>query len=393
MNGVDGDEQHPGDPPAEVGDELSGADLRRWRLHSQGLLGPPVSGPAAVVRRSGAVQAQDHVPALWSVARRCTGPGGRPPAQAEVGARYDEGAFLRLHVLRPTWHFVPPERHRALVALTGPRLAAALAARWRGLSLTDEVRARAAELLAAAVRQQGPLTRADAQTVLTGAGIDVEGQRLPHLLVSAELAGVLTSGPARAGGPTPAHTWALVDDRVPAGGVPDLPEVVRALVLDYVRSHAPATERDLAWWSGLPLGDVRAGLRAAWPELTTVVVRGRRYWYAGVPPLPAGDSDGPAVHLVPSFDEYLVGHTESRDVVDPHGFARHTPRALLGPSVLVDGALAGRWRRVLSPAGGGRVDVVVTPLVPLSARALRGLEDEAERYAAFVGRPLRLVLE
>jgi hypothetical protein len=48
---------------------------------------------------------------------------------------------------------------------------------------------------------------------------------------------------------------------------------------------------------------------------------------------------------------------------------------------------------VLSPAGGGRVDVVVTPFAPLSAQVLRGLEDEAERYAEFVARPLRLVLE
>ncbi len=389
---MDGDPASLAGPPDAPRDELSAADLRRWRLHSQRLLGPPVGDPAAVVRRSGAVQAQDHTPALWSLARRCTGPGGTPPSQAAVGAHYDEGAFLRLHVLRPTWHFVPPERHRALVALTGPRLTAALAARWRGLGLPAEVRALAAELLAAAVRQQGPLTRADAQAVLTGAGIDVGGQRLPHLLVSAELAGVLTSGPARVGAPGPEHTWALVDDRVPAGVVPDPAEVVRALVLDYVRSHAPATERDLAWWSGLPLGVVRAGLHAARPELGEVVVGGRRYWHAGFPA--AGEAGGPAVHLVPSFDEYLVGHTESRDVVDPHGFARHMPRAaLLGPSLLVDGVLTGRWRRVLSPAGGGRVDVVVTPFAPLSAQVLRGLEDEAERYAAFVGRPLRLVLE
>jgi hypothetical protein len=170
--------------------------------------------------------------------------------------------------------------------------------------------------------------------------------------------------------------------------------VVRELVLDYVRSHAPATERDLAWWSGLPLADVRAGLRAARPELAPLVVRGRRYWHAGLPAGLAGGQDGPAVHLVHSFDEYLVGHTESRDLVDPHGFAQHMPRAaLLGPSVLVDGVLTGRWRRVLSPSGGGRVDVVVTPFVAPAPAVRAALEAEAERYAAFVGLPLRLVLE
>jgi hypothetical protein len=97
------------------------------------------------------------------------------------------------------------------------------------------------------------------------------------------------------------------------------------------------------------------------------------------------------VHQVQSFDEYLVAHTESRGIADPHGFAQHMPRgALLGPAVLVDGAVVGLWRRVLGPR---RVDVVVTRFTSLSRPALVALEAEAERYAAFAGRPLRLVVE
>jgi hypothetical protein len=97
------------------------------------------------------------------------------------------------------------------------------------------------------------------------------------------------------------------------------------------------------------------------------------------------------VHLVQSYDEYLVAHTESRGIADPYGFAQHMPRgALLGTALLVDGVLTGRWRRAVSER---RVDVVVTPFAPLSPQVLLGLELEAERYAAFVERPLRLVLE
>src|SRR5919202_907834 len=99
----------------------------------------------------------------------------------------------------------------------------------------------------------------------------------------------------------------------------------------------------------------------------------------------------PAVHLVQSFDESLVAHTESRGVADPHGFARHMPRgALLGPAVLLDGVVVGLWRRVLGPR---RVDVVVTRFTSLPRPALAALEAEAQRYAAFVERPLRLVIE
>jgi hypothetical protein len=43
--------------------------------------------------------------------------------------------------------------------------------------------------------------------------------------------------------------------------------------------------------------------------------------------------------------------------------------------------------------GPGRVDVVVTRFTSLSRPALAALEAEAGRYAAFAGRPLRLVVE
>jgi hypothetical protein len=379
--------------PVVSGSEIGDAELRRWRLHSQGLLGPGCpptgEGAAEVVRRSGAVQSQDHQPALWSLARRCCGPAGAPPSEAELSAAFDAGAFLRLHVMRPTWHFVAPERHRGLVDLTGPRLAASLAARWRNLGLPAELRSEATDLLTWAIADRGPLTRPEARDVLEASGIGVEGQRLPHLLMHGELTGVLTSGPARGRD----HTWALVADRTPpsAEPPPSRAEIVRDLVLTFVRSHAPATERDLAWWSGLSLTDVRRGLDAARPELDAFEAGGRRYWHAGEPPDAVGDGGGPAVHLVQSYDEYLVAHTESRGIADPHGFAQHMPRGgLLGPAVLLDGVVVGVWRRVVGPR---RVDVVVTRFTALPRAALAALEAEAERYAAFVARPLRLVLE
>jgi hypothetical protein len=43
--------------------------------------------------------------------------------------------------------------------------------------------------------------------------------------------------------------------------------------------------------------------------------------------------------------------------------------------------------------GPRRVDVVVTRFTSLPRPALAALEIEAERYAAFLGKPLRLVLE
>jgi Winged helix DNA-binding domain len=362
-------------------------DLRRWRLRSQRLVGPgfepTAAGGVAAVRWLGAVQSQDHEPALWSLAQRAPG-----VSRAELAAAFDAGVFIRTHVLRPTWHFVPPEELRSLLALTGPRVAASCAARWRELGLPAEVRADATAVLVAAIAERGPLTRPELGEALEKASIDPGGQRLPHLLLHAELETVLCSGGLRGR----QQTWTLVDGRVPpSAGFDqrfDRDEALRRLAVRYATSHGPVTERDFSWWSGLTLRDVRRGLEAARPEIDAIEVGDRRYWFGEPPPEEAGPV--PVVRLLQSFDEHVVAYTESRDLADPSGHAARIPRGgMLSTAVVVDGRLSGRWRRALRPGG---VDVQVTPFAPFPPGVLAELEEEAQRYAGFLGLSLRLTV-
>jgi hypothetical protein len=357
--------------------------LIRWRLASHRLTGPGLAptaeGAADAVRWLGAVQSQDHEPALWSLAQRAPG-----ASLAELARAFDEGAFVRTHVLRPTWHFVPPEDLRALLVLTGPRVAAGCAARWRELDLPAVLRARATDVMAAAIAERGPLTRPQLKDVLESAGVSAAGQRLPHLLLHAELEAVLVSGALRGR----QHTWALVEDRVPPAPPFDREQTLRSLTLRYVRSHGPVTERDFAWWSGLTLREVRQGLELARPDVDVLEAGGRCYWYGGEPPAAAGDA--PQVRLVQSYDEYLVAYSESRTLADPAGYAKQMPRGgMLTTALLVDGRLAGRWRRSLA---GGRADVEVTAFAPVSAAERDAIEAEAQRFATFLDLPLRLMV-
>src|SRR5262249_59935642 len=64
-----------------------------------------------------AVQAENPSQAAWAVAART-----RNPDQADLATLLDEGAVLRTHVLRPTWHFVRAEDIGWLLDLTGPRV-------------------------------------------------------------------------------------------------------------------------------------------------------------------------------------------------------------------------------------------------------------------------------
>ena len=70
------------------------------------------------------------------------------------------------------------------------------------------------------------------------------GEALGHLLLVAELRGVICSGPPRGS----EHTYALVDEVVPPGRDLDRDEAVRRLTERFFAGHGPASERDLARW-------------------------------------------------------------------------------------------------------------------------------------------------
>jgi Winged helix DNA-binding domain len=75
-------------------------DIARWRLHSQHLVWPYAVSAREAVGSLLAVQAENPNQAAWAVASRTSN-----PDQAELAALLDDGAILRTHVLRPTWHF------------------------------------------------------------------------------------------------------------------------------------------------------------------------------------------------------------------------------------------------------------------------------------------------
>ncbi len=114
-------------------------------------------------------------------------------------------------MLRPTWHFVLPADIRWLLTATAPRIKARDAGRCRQLGLDEETFARSARLLTGALRGGDALTRAEAAAVLKRGGVDVAGQRLPYLLMHAELDALICSGPRRGA----EHTYMLLDERAP----------------------------------------------------------------------------------------------------------------------------------------------------------------------------------
>ena len=87
-------------------------------------------------------------------------------------------------------------------------------------------------------------------------GIEVNVERRTHLSVITVVGGAACIGPDHGRGST------FVDTREWIGEfkVPDREDSLAELARRYFAAFAPATERDFAKWSGLPLGECRIGM-------------------------------------------------------------------------------------------------------------------------------------
>ncbi|MET7638137.1 crosslink repair DNA glycosylase YcaQ family protein [Streptomyces sp. NPDC005438] len=176
---------------------------------------------------------------------------------------------------------------------------------------------------------------------------------------------------------------------VPVGAPFPVPEAARGtagLAERYLRLLGPARPAEVAAYWGTRPGVVRE----VWPEgLVEVTVRGRRRWLPGdrLDALRGAEPPGPdRVRLLPPGDPLL--QARDRDLVLPDATARKALwRPVGGPGALLSGAeVAGVWRvRAVGRAGGGAVEVTVSPFARLSAAARRGVEAEAERVARVRG--------
>jgi hypothetical protein len=354
-------------------------DLVHARLAIQRIDGPKAASAPEVVEDLLAVQAQDVEPAVWSVAMRTT-----TPAEAEVLAALDEGTVLRTHVLRPTWHLVHRDDLRWLLELTAPRVHAVNGHMYNHLQLTPSVLARATETIVRAL-DGTTLTRKELGEALDAARIRATGQRLAHIVMHAELEQVVVSGPRRGR----LQTYALFDDRVPAGGsLPHRSELLEELTVRFFTGHGPATASDLRAWSSLTVTDVRAGLELAGDRLRTVEVDGRTFHLGAGTEVAAPGAPSPTVHLLQGYDELLSGTLVSRELHDRAGYLAAGDRPRFNAHVLLDGQLVGHWKRTLRTTS---VNIEVALYRQLHAAERTALQQAADRYGAYLGTEARVV--
>ena len=335
--------------------------------------------PTDVVRHLLAMQAQDFEHALWAVAlRTAAAPGGPTASRASVLSALASGEVVRAAPLRGTLHFVTSDDLRWITALTAERTLAQTATRTRQLGLDESILRRAADIAEAALSGGGAMQRSEFFALLEGAGISPAGQRGYHVIFHLCQIGLLCWGPPKG----TQQALVLVDEWIPATRDRDRDEALGELVTRYIAGHGPATVADVAWWSKLTLTDIRRGIEVAGGALES---RGSRKSDDAELWLTAGVTEAVArpsgVHLLPGFDEYLLGYTDRTLALEAEFAQRVVPgnNGMFMPMVVSRGRIVGTWRRPAKQGGA----VTAEPFTSFTAAEQSGIDRESARFARY----------
>ncbi|WP_461187419.1 winged helix DNA-binding domain-containing protein [Arthrobacter sp. Z4-13] len=373
---------------ARVGNRLDRRTMGRLRLASQRLVPLPAAPPrlvpdaaavAGTVRWMTAMQAQDLQAALWAVGARVPGAGLQ-----DVRSALDSAAVVRSWPMRGTLHLVAPEDLHWMLDLTADRLTKSIAARHRELGITWADVEKCRDIALERIAGGGAVSRAELFAVFEAAGQSTEGQRGIHVLGTLCRHGWLVQGPLAG------NQQLLVDFQswIPTSRRLERQEAIAEFLLRYFRSHGPATVRDFAWWTQIPLTEVRAVFEDLKDQLVELEFEGTSYWLS---PETASLLDGGvpgqrSVLLLPGFDEFVLGYTDRSLVLAPEHANKIVPggNGVFKKTVVAGGEVIGTWAREGTGARAAVVPELFDETKSLGVTALGSFARAAKRYQAFL---------
>ncbi|GAA1636100.1 crosslink repair DNA glycosylase YcaQ family protein [Georgenia ruanii] len=346
-------------------------DVALLRLVAQRVAGPRFAGAGEAVRWLTAVQAQDYAGALAAVSLRTAGGDG-------IEAALDDGEVVRSWPMRGTLHLVPAEDLGWMLALTTDRLLAGAARRRAQLGIDDAMVDRAGELAHEALTGRS-LSREELVAVWERAGLLGVPQRGYHLLWTLSQRGLTVFGPTTGG----RQRLVLLEEWVPRPRRLEPEEALGEWALRYFRSHGPATRKDFQWWTKLTAREATVGMALARERLESVEVDGVEHLMDPSTPerLAAARRAARAVHLLPGFDELLLGYQDRRASLPPEFADRVVPggNGMFRPMVVAGGTVVGTWRWT---GRGDRRTIVAEPFTEFSARVAGAIPKLAAAYPA-----------
>jgi hypothetical protein len=348
-------------------------NIAQLRLITQQIAGTKLKTEKELVYWLCAIQAQDFPMSKWAV-------GTRLPDSTEksVEMAIDSGEIIRTHVLRPTWHLVSAEDIYWMLELSAPQIKTAARSRDRELELTEEAFSHCNTLLEKWLRDSNFKPREELTKLLADAGFSNDNNRVSHILMRAEIEGIIGSGTIKGG----KQTYALLAERVPVKKLMKHDEAAAELARRYFTSHGPATMPDFAWWSGLPVKECRQAIEAIKHDFLAEVVDGETYYFH--PALSVPNTENEAVYLLPAYDELIISYKNREatltyenhlKTVSNNGFFR--------PAIVHNSQVIGIWKRSINK----EKVILETEYFGNPGKTIqKQVEKEFEKYVQFLGK-------
>ena len=362
------------------------------RLHSQQLINPVFNNPKDLVSWMGGIQAQDYTMSKWAIGIRL-----KAGNLQTVNEALAKGDILRIHVMRPTWHYVAAEDIRWMLKLSSRRIITAndSFAKSRGQDISVDIYNKANRLLEKALAGHNHLTKQEIDNIFKEGGLETNERLSNRFLIHAEAEGLICSGADK----NNKITFALLDERVPPiqeidnifkeGGletnerlsnrflihaeaeglicsgadknnkitfallderVPPIQELhkeeaLAILARKYFRSHSPASLKDFVWWSGLSVTEARQGIAAIEQELLTDRFLAQKLY---VHQSYKEEKTTDILHILPSYDEYLISYKDRTDVLNKeYQHKAFNSFGIFRPVILYNGQIVGNWNKVI----------------------------------------------
>ncbi len=368
-----------------------GEEERRARLVTRHRLAPADRADDAltVARSLVCLHATDAVTVFLAVHARSE---GVTPAEIER-ALYEERTLVRLLAMRRTLWAVPRELVPVVFAAATRTVAARERKRLEGYVRDSGVSTRpgawltrAGKLALAAVEERGEATTREivaavpvlAKKLRVGGGrwelTQSAGSRvLPQLAME----GSLVRGRPRGTWISPQFRWVATETWLGAAIEQlDQAKAQADLLRPWLAAFGPATETDIRWWAGWTAREARAAL-ASVPHVEVDLNGERGYVLEGdVEPTPTPE---PSAALLPTLDPTTMGWKQRDWYLGGHAPLLFDSNGNAGPTVWWDGRVVGGW----SQRRDG--EIVFSLLEDVGVAAVRAVESEAERLAAWLG--------
>ncbi len=353
-------------------------DIANSRLHSQHITKEKFKTAADIVSWMGAMQAQDYDMSKWAL-------GVRLPSSTEedIEKAIDSGKIIRTHVLRPTWHLVSADSIYWMLELTAPRIKSTMASRDRELELTDTLLKKSNVLLEKALIGNKHLTREELVAKLNQASIPTNDNRASHILLHAELDGIICSGASK----DKKQTYALLQERVSQPKQITKEEALGRLAKTYFSSHGFATLQDFVWWSGLSVGDAKKAMEMIKSDFIQVQVEGDVYWV--VNSFAESKKNSSSVYLLPAFDEFIISYKNRTAYISiEHQKKAFTSNGIFKPVIVVNGKVTGIWKRTIKTEN---VLIEMEFFGPHNELTIQAIEEKAGQFGSYLKKQVEVI--